>query len=374
MKKMIKLSLAAAVAVAGLTTTSSAADLSAAIKDSTVAGYVRYRVNTSDTTTSTADSTQATEAKAVFNFKTKVNDAVTANVKYVAVYEDSDVTTTGATADSINQANFIINTGYATLIAGLQTSQSPFFANNGDTRSNGLTALIPAGPVTIAAAHYINTLAGAANANGTTSNVNAAGIIGAAGPVNFELWAAEATNFSAATGKDADRTAILLSTTVEGIAISAHHATADNGAAANQDIENTQVVVSAPVGPVNLVAAYATTGKDSGDVTVDADTDSKLIFDLETIDSKQADADIVVIGASAVAGPVTLGVTYLDADMGTGNADYKAGNEIKYTVSYPMSKNFVLSGFFAAAELTEQSAAGTKTKIEATRVEAIYTF
>ena len=359
MKKFVKMSLVAAVAVAGLTTTSSAVSLADAVKDTSVAGYVRYRINTTADETAGTPSDQSTEGKLVYNFKTKVNDAVTANVKFVGYYKD-DNTGDASQADlNTNQANFIIATPVATVIAGLQTTQSPFAANNGDTRSNGLTALIPAGPVTIAAAHYIDTLAGQANILGlsqTDAAINAIGVIGSVAGVNAELWRATLGNYDSH-----DWTALLVSTKIGPVSVSAHHAEHDAGDSTKN--ENTQLVVSGKVGAVSLVAGVASTGKDSGDVTLDGDTDSKLILALEgAATTKAADADAVLLSATMPVGPVSVNIAYLDGD--TAGTDF---DETKVTVSYAMSKNFKLSAWMSDSKL------GTA-DLEETRVEAIYTF
>jgi hypothetical protein len=370
MKKFVKMSLVAAVAVTGLTTTASAVALEDAVKDTTMSGYVRARLNSDHTTN--GNGTQTTELKAVYNFKTKVNDAVTANVKFVGLYEDKEV---GITANkggdfNVNQANFIINTGMATVIAGLQTTQSPFAANNGDSRSNGITALIPAGPVTIAAAHYLRTLAGQNNFADTTNtpnDISAIGAIASLEGVNVELWHA------VVSAVDADRTAILASTNIEGINVAAHYAEGTNGdlKVANEDIENMQIAVSGKVGAASLMAAYAATGKTSGDVTLDGDTDSKLIFALEgSATTKVADVSAFVVGASMPIGPVTAGITYMDGEgdtdsnAATANADF---DETLIKVAYKMSKNFSISGWYSTGET-----AGADN--DESRVEAKYTF
>ena len=82
MKNIIKMSLVAAVAVAGLTTTSSAANLEDAVKNTQLNGYVRYRLNSNHT--DGAEATAVEETKAVMKFTTKVNDSVKANIKMVS--------------------------------------------------------------------------------------------------------------------------------------------------------------------------------------------------------------------------------------------------------------------------------------------------
>lgn len=362
MKKMIKLSLVAAVAVAGLTTTSAASSLEDAVKNTSLSGYVRYRLNTDEVTTAgtvtDVGGEPAVEGKAAFNFKTKVNDNVTSHVKLLGLYSEGDqgdsISSDGTL--KVNQANFIVKAGKATVIAGLQTTQSPFAANNGDTRSNGVTALIPAGPVTIAAAYYNNTI----TSTFVDNEITALGAIGKFGPANVEAWYAILNQGE----KDTTAMAFMASAKVGPATVAAHHATKenDNVAGVAGESENTQLSASMKAGPANVLVAYATTGKNSGDVTFDGDTDSKLIYALETISTKTADVDAFVVGASMPVGPVKAGLTYLTGDAGTADI-----SEMKLSVGYKMSKNFNVSAWYSDAEV------GT-TDTTKTRVEVKYTF
>lgn len=366
MTKMIKLSLATAVAVAGLGTSASAVSLAEMVKDTSMTGYVRYRLETE--AQDSADTTQETKMKAVMNFKSKVNDTVTANFKLIGKYEtDDDGTVSKNGTFDLNQANFIMNTGYATMIAGLQTTQSPFAANNGDTRSDGLTALIPAGPVTIAAAHYINTHA--EKIPTVPNDISALGLIGAVGPVNAELWTARLASSDGANNSALMNHAILLSAEVmPNTTVSFHHAE-KNMEDASQEITNTLLKVSTDLGYASMYATYVKTGEHGGNVTLDGDTDGKLNTGLEQVGTiMDKEADIYIVGVMAPVGPVTLGAHYLDANMASSNGEDQ--NEIKVSVDYAMSKNFKLSAWASFMDVDTDSTKDTDT----TRVEAIYTF
>ena len=77
MKKFAKMSLVAAVAVAGLTSTATAGSLEEAVKATDISGYVRYRFNKDQENKADVKN----EAKIVINLKTKVNDNVTSHIK-----------------------------------------------------------------------------------------------------------------------------------------------------------------------------------------------------------------------------------------------------------------------------------------------------
>ena len=375
MNKMIKLSLVAAVAVTGLTTTASAANLEDAVKNTKMTGYVRYRLNTTHTT-GTTDTAANEESKAVWKFTTPVNDKVTSNVKIVALADTANGSDTannnkGSTSAPMNvtEANFVIKAGAVTAIAGLQTSQSPFFANNGDTRSHGVTALVAAGPATIAAAHYTTTTVTSATAQSVevaaTTNISALGAIVKAGPANVEAWYAQAEG-----KKDVDALAVLASVKAGPATVSGHYSKLDFTGNTGK-YENTQVAASAKVGPATVMAAYATTGKTSGDTSIDGDTDGRLISGLETISTKEGDVKAFIVGAKAKFGAVSAGLTYLKAkDKGT-NANIVNGtsaSEYKVSVGYKMSKNFNISGWYDVADL------GATEKTKLSRIEVKYTF
>jgi len=111
MKKTLKLSLVAAVAVAGISSVASAKPLSEAIKNTDLSGYIRYRYTNGE------GSTESNEYKAVFVTKSKVNDKVTAKLKYVIAGAttnktgDADVGVQGNKAvgtNALKEANFIM--------------------------------------------------------------------------------------------------------------------------------------------------------------------------------------------------------------------------------------------------------------------------
>ena len=348
MKNIIKMSLVAAVAVAGLTTTSSAANLEDAVKNTKMAGYVRYRLETNHEGNSEANE----KTKAVFKFTTPVNDTVTSNVKIVAGEASTENGDTTASM-KVTEANFVVKAGSATIIAGLQTSQSPFFANNGDTRSHGVTALIPAGAATIAAAHYTTTVPNSVDA---TKDISALGAIGNFAGVNAEAWYAQINK------TDITAMAVLASGKAGPVAISAHHAEVDTDTD-GVDITNTQVAVSAKAGMATITAAYATTGDTSGDVTVDGDTDSKLIFAGEILSTKTGSLDAMVLSIGAkVSSAVSVGLLHISGEV----ADTVDVDETKLSVGYKMSKNFKVSGWYATGD--------NGTDQEKSRIEVKYTF
>ncbi|MEA3383519.1 MAG: major outer membrane protein [Campylobacterota bacterium] len=355
MKKMIKMSLVAAVAVAGLTTTASAGNLEDMIKDTKMAGYVRYQLVTDHENSTDTDE----QAKIVAKITTPVNDMVTANVKMVAGETSTQNADTKA-AMNITEGNFVIKAAGATVIAGLQTSQSPFMANNGDTRSHGFTALVPAGPATIAAAYYTTTVGGGLASPAMTNDVLALGALVKAGPANINLWYAtveDGANLS--NGGDIADTLNTLNTAFDDASAMSVELTAKAGPVDVQvmhtEVENggdtlgalTKAVVTGKAGNISYMAAYAMTAEEGGQVTLDNDSDAKSDLGLDNL-NMQSVADAT---AFAVSGKIKMdnnmcaSIAYLAGD--TAGTDF---DELDVKVGYSVSKNFKASLLYAMGD------------------------
>jgi hypothetical protein len=149
------MSLAAAVAVAGLTTSASAANLEDAIKGVTISGQINVEWQQDKTDAfGTADDTSVENKEYDFDATANipVNDMITAQIgvqadKDVGVREDS----TGNNTFDVTKLNFTAKTDFGTFIVGKQKQPTPFLD---DDRGDGVVALIPAGPVTLAAGHF----------------------------------------------------------------------------------------------------------------------------------------------------------------------------------------------------------------------------
>ena len=372
MKKMIKMSLVAAVAVAGLTTTSSAANLEDAIKGTKLTGYVRYRINT-DHENSTD---MSEEGKVVAKITTPVNDMVTANVKTVS-FAATEKGQTKANTD-VTEANFVVKAAGATVIAGLQTSQSPFLANNGDTRSHGVTALVPAGPVTVAAAYYTTTVGGGLTKPAMTNDITALGAIGTFGAVNVQAWYA-----SVEDGADVENSTIVDAATTAAVTVGLVDASAMNltlGAklgAVNVDAMMTQVtnadvdtgvtklVVSGTAGNISYAAGYAMSQKDGGMVSLDQDSDAVSDLSMHVLNmAATTDASaFYLMGKVKMDNGVCASLAHLSGSSDA-HADF---DETDVKVGYTMSKNFKASLIYGMGD-------NAGTDFATSRIEVKYTF
>lgn len=247
MKKIVKMSLVAAVAVAGLTT-ANAKPLEEAIKNVDVSGTVVYRyddrsfksTNEDTATGNRNDDVNSNNYKIGMNVKATVNDDVTAVTRFLvanhergdagfASLNNSEVGTGEADANpSVTLSNVYFSyTGIAntTINVGKQGLTTPWTvaedADGNEQTGTGILALTTVGPVTLAGAYFNQTnlptsgdesingsklLGAAVAADNTTSfggtatnavtrgllqgqdNVMTAGVITNVGPVALDGW------------------------------------------------------------------------------------------------------------------------------------------------------------------------------------------
>ena len=374
MKNTIKLSLVAAVAVAGLTTNAAAGSLEDAIKDTTISGKAMVGYNyVQDKSGATDDSSNQTEYDLDLTLTTKVNDTVSATIGFQADHtvdvRNETTNTNGSDSITLTKLYFTAKTDVATIMVGKQKQPTPFLD---DERGDGVVALIPAGPVTIAAGHISGLLA--------EQDITTAAVIGTFGPVNASVWVLDVSNGSTdavdatylsngvteltaavAAGKVAgyDGYSVNLSSKVGPVNLDFTHTDIDY--AEKEDASLTKLIASAKVADVNLVLGYGVTndndnGRGDGvDLTGDHDAKSNFRLDQIQLDAFN-DADALLLGASMTFGKTTVGASYL---MATAN-DYNAGKdldatELDLTVSYAMSKNFSITGLYADTKADQGS-------------------
>jgi hypothetical protein len=383
MKKFAKMSLVAAVAVAGMTSYASAGSLEEAIKDSTISGYARYRMNTNheDATATVGEETRG-EVKLVVKVTTKVNDNVTATVKTVTD-NAADKSTSDSTAKdfSWNQLYFTYANGPLTVSAGRQGLVSPMTdnANSG----NGIVATYGLGPVTLAGAYYLDTdkVEDRLDLNHKGQSVYGLGILGSVEMVNFEAWylstlddVETATATTIPTFEDVSGYTIAADATFGPVGVNARYAELDSGALSGEDISYLQAGINGSIGIVSAQLNYVKTGEDSGDTTFDGDTDAANNLGLLTNDMMLInDADAWHLGLSAkVTDTVTLGAHYLSVD-GNSNSNIVDATETELNAKYQMSKNFYVLGRLSMGEV-DDGVAGNNDDFQNSRIELKYSF
>ena len=430
MTKMIKLSLAAAVAVSALSTTASAGSLEDAIKGVTISGKIAAEYEAHSTKDDgEKSSTNVKEYDFDLTANIPVNDMITAQIGVQAdhdpvVRDDNTDTADGKTDIAVTKLNFTAKTSVATVIVGKQKQPTPFLD---DERGDGVVALIPAGPVTVAAGHFTGmnggaSLAGTAGPDVTSytlgstdglattyttvttpdsdlslnlaqRDISALAIIAAAGPVNINAWylmASGSDEGTAAIEDGLDGYSVNLAAKVGPVSLELNHASLaiDGTNGYKFDDETlTRLTAAMSIDAINLTAGYAMTndaehdfdgtdvnGRLHGvDLTSDNDAKTNFAMELANLDAFN-DADAFLLGASTTFGKTTLSATYLDGDAKTDTTDSDF-NELDLVVSYAMSKNFTLTGKYAMLELKEKTAAAsTKYEDDAAIINLTYKF
>jgi len=353
MKNMIKMSLVAAVAVAGLSTSATAGSLEDAVKDTSIKGKVEVGYNYGKVKTGTAAATQNNEWEYDIDltFNTKVNDMITAQVGVQADHVidiDAKQNTNNSAANdiTITSLNFTAKTDVATVIVGKQKQPTPFMD---DDKGDGVVALVPAGPVTLAAGHFTGMTAT------TTEDLTAAAVIGTVGPVNASLWyvTTDLTNTTDVSGYS-----LALDGKVGPVAVDVRHTNLnyDSRTAGVQDVDAslTKIVATADLDMLTVTAGYGMTndeiaGRAGAGVDLTGDNDAAVNLETEHFaldDLNDADAFLVAV-AGKVGSKTTIGAQYFVADDKV-NTDY---TEFSVNAAYQMSKNFKVSGVIATSEI-----------------------
>lgn len=352
MKKFAKLSLVAAVAVAGLSTSASAVALEEAIKGVDISGYVRYRMD--DTQNNLAgkdgDSINENEYKILLKAKIPVNDNLKAtlalSVKGDTDNQDNNSTTTssslgitgaGKPGVSVKCANFTYTMGATSVTAGQMAIKTPI--SGADAYGTGALALSTMGNVTLAAAYFLNS-------DGTDFDIDqkdilAAAAIGSFGPVNAQAWYFEVE----------DVLDSLVFTQVDGkmgpVAAKVQYITGEDTAGVDQGLWGLEV--SGNVANVTLSAGYTSTDEDGARIALEDDAsviDAGEQSNVEEI----ADTESMFVTAMAKFGNISVGADYVSRTTDNGPATDTDVTETVLRAGYAMSKNFNVSAFYSMME------------------------
>lgn len=377
------MSLIAAVAVTGMTSTVCAQPLEEAIKGVDVSGMLRYRYNDKIVETagaagaaSTTATTQGNEYTMKVLTKAKVNDMVTANVQVEALgvsdISSSDAhATSDATGDrdvtlSVTKANFAANLGVATVIAGKQSVPSPFVDNSGDdvTRGTGAVALIPVAGMTVAAGHFVN-LQVAETAINLGNSIDALAVLGKVADVSFDAWY---VNVNGVTGGLKDTTGTTLGAKAAVAGINLDFRTSKITRTGENDSGLTKLVASTKLGAASVVAGIAMTPKDNTQATIDTDNDAQSGFRLwQASTEKLNNSTAYLLGAKMEVIPgVTLGADYVAASADVAATSTTTG--VVATAYYTPGVFDATTGVTGAATLVPVSA-GTTTTVAAQTVD-----
>ena len=396
MKKMIKLSLVAAVAVAGLTTTASAKSLNDAIQNVSVSGMMRLWTESINDGSTDAATATSNDFDTDIKFVNKLSDTSTIVIKVEA---DSANNTGGNVATKESKLDTVVSNAYlsqkvagATVTTGRQGVPGPFTDSAG---GSGVVVLAPVGSVTIAGGYFNNTsIAPALDASELA-------IIGKAGNIAYDVWYASVQDAGTFTSLHANAK-------VAGLTIDARTSAGTSDATGAKTGTLTKVVASGKAGAIGYVAGIAMTGTDNdvANIAIDGDNDAKTDFKVwQASIGDASDATAILIGASTKIGAVSIGAKYVSvgytargeaavtgkpavngtqdpvtgeftpgtaavvASDATTAKDY-TGTELLIDVSYSIAKNVKLSGKYSVAN-NGMTGAKDSTK---TRVALKYTF
>lgn len=354
MTKFVKMSLAAAVAVAGINTTVSAKTLEEAIKGVEVSGYLNYRKEYK--TVDSVNTADKNEYNLNVTLTSKVNDMVSATVSAgfdeTTTANDGDTTTT-ATKDTsapvgVDQAYFtFVPAEGAAIMAGKQNIPSPF-VDQADTVAQGagvVAAYTVSDALSLAGAHFWN--------NNIADKITINEIIasGNAAMVSYSL------NYNTVVGGASDATRYSIDVAADFDVAKAEVRYTSSDVDANSDSADlTKVIVSAKAGPVAVKAAYGMTSKHVSTNALVFDNDAKAGFKSWLLSLEDQDeASAYILSASMnVVDSVNVKVQYASGEADAANTWEET--ETLAQVKYNMSKNFYIFGRYSVLtnELTDK--------------------
>ncbi|RZV16981.1 major outer membrane protein [Aliarcobacter butzleri] len=402
MRKISKLSLVAAVAVAGFST-ANAQPLEEAIKNVEVSGSVVYRYNDRHDDRGVSTSSSDNNYKIGLNLSSKVNDYVKFNSRFLVanpgLFNDNGFASlpTQDAGDAspeakLSHANFAF-TGIknTTITAGKQGLTTPWTvaidSDGGEQSGTGILAITTVGPVSFAGAYFNQTnldTSGDAiatlnaiqtiNKNLGATDIATAGIIGNLEVVTLDAWylnmkdvfdtytVGAKSDFKFDGGK---------------IGFDARYVYLDPAESLIKEQELAKIAVSGNVGIVNAKVAYAWTGKDGGTTAIDNDAETTLLgWNINANNKTDADYWQLVLGVN-VLDNLNLSANYGNAQWNPNATTEREQEEIYAQVTYKMSKN--LSTYVRYGTFTdEETVSGTKTKLfdgeNVGRLQVEYTF
>lgn len=375
MRKISKLSLVAAVAVAGFST-ANAQPLEEAIKNVEVSGSVVYRYNDynndSNDAVNTAGKGSTTENnyKIALNLTSKVNDYVKFNSRFIVGGVDSGFATLESSSNGDTNVDVTLSNAYFALTAipnttvnvgkqGLTTPWTVAVDSDGNEQTGtGILALSTFGPVTAAAGYFNQTNLGksgsgsplldAQDAGAAVDYITGGGVVSENGskdivvggliadlsPVKLEAWYLDMADLFDTYTLSADSTFKF-----DGgkVGLEARYVSLDLD---NDDTDNATAIaiLTGNLGIFNAKVAYAWTDKEGGLTALDTDAKNTLLgWSINSLGKRNADYWQAVLGVNV------LDNLNLSANYGNIQYDVTGGEreeeEIYAQLTYKMSKN-----------------------------------
>jgi len=353
MKNTIKMSLVAALAVAGLSTTASAGGLEEAIKGVSIKGKMEVEYDWEKD-----GSSNEWDYDFDVTAKVPVNDNVTAVLALEADH-GGNVNDKVATADkgSGNDSNvdvtklyFAYTNGAVSAMAGkMGMAGAPWYD---DEKANGVVGIYNAGPVAIAAGHFTGSTGHLLTTN---QDITAAALIAgniADSGIGANLWYADITDVGSSFSLNVNGA-------IGPVSFDVRHTDVDFDDINGGSAELTKLVVSGDIEAFNIRAGYGTTNDNKDAIYigtnlatavnfegVGGDNDAATTMGLEQLNiADYNDADVFLIGAGTTMGAFSINLDYIDGEAGSTDFD-----ELLLDVEYKMSKNFTIDTFYSMAE------------------------
>ena len=388
MKKIAKLSLVAAVAVAGLTS-ANAQPLEEAIKNVDVSGSVVYRYN--DYKNDVSDkSGNVNHYKVATNLSSKVNEDVKFNSRFIVGGDDAgfaaldssddgdqtvDVTLSHAYFGYTGIANTTVNVGKQ----GLTTPWTVAIDSDGNEQTGtGILALSTVGPVTLAAAYFNQTnLDDSGNATAVFSDVGAedlatVGAIYAVGPVTLDGWYVDANDrfdsYTIGAKAGFEVSGVKLGADARWVSLDLDNSDDDNTLA--------KIVLTADAGLVDAKVAYAMTDDQGGTTALDNDANTTLLgWNLWANGKADADYWQAVLGFDILSN-LNLSANYGNLEWTPAANTTQEQEEVYAQLLYKMSKNLTTYVRYGTYSDETTTAGGTTETNDDTRgrLQVEYTF
>jgi hypothetical protein len=392
MKKIAKLSLVAAVAVAGLTT-ANAQPLEEAIKNVDVSGSVVYRYNDYNNQVADNNSTQSNNYKVGLNLASKVNEDVKLNTRFLVASATGDFASLDTSAKGDSNVDVTLSNVYfgytgiqnTTVNVGKQGLTTPWTvaidSDGNEQTGTGILALSTVGPVTLAGAFFNQTNLGTSGNLATTKDtkdsnnlaigqavsdatndttgskaIATVGAIVAAGPVTVDAWYLDMNDvfdtYTVGAKSDINLGEVKLGVDARWVSLDLDNNSNDNTLG--------KIALTANVGIVNAKVLYAMTDKEGGLTALDNDATTTVIGWNTTVNGK-ADADYwqTTLGVNILSN-LNLSANYNNLQYVDGTKDMEE-EELYAQLVYKMSKN--LSTYVRYGTYTKDTTvSGTKTE------------
>jgi len=369
MKKFVKMSMAAAVTVAGLSSVANAGLLEDAIEDVEISGkvYVEFLSNQDKLTKQT---TSQSDIDTELTIKAPVNDQVTSVVTLEGdngSYDrgndkGNDSNKTKAASLGVKKAYLAYTSNGISGNVGRFGLSTPY--TDGD-RVDGFSASYNLNPVTLTGLYAI-----------TNDDIEADNL------AYFEAKTSVANvnaNLNYFTGLSAKSTGISVTTSVANVDLGAHYATSKFDDDSAKDGSILKLTASTTVAGISISGNYYKTGKDSAAVT--SATEAAYAYELSQLSfgenknysdaSKIADTTVIGLGLSKSVDKNTYYVNYVTATT-KGATDDTDSSELRLRAKSALSDNFALTATYSIYK--KETGSTVEKEQNSARLEGKYSF